>query len=232
MRTSAEMARVHTWDAYIDPSDPTLPRRIGAALLPRAQATNLYKTLQVMQNIFDKHGIVYWTCGGTLLGAVRCGGIIPTDDDMDVCILEPDLDKVRRCLPELKAAGYSLTVSEEGGEIKSIHCPDDPSLTLDLFIMKKITRDGKQEVVLKSSKAQKSWPTFRFEAKNVFPLKRVTFGPIQTYIPRNPYPHLDKYYKNWNSLVYIWNHGHPFPPFYTTLTPQLRQPAPWDESAF
>ena len=232
LRTAAEMERVYKWDAYIDPDDPTLSRRIGAALLPKAQATNLYKTLQVVQEIFDQNNITYWACGGTLLGAVRCGGILPTDDDIDICVLESERPNIDKLTHLFVRAGYRVTPSPGGVTIKSLQYPKDPSLTVDVFVMKAVNREGKKEIVLSSPKAEKIWPTFRFETKNVFPLKRIMFGPIKTYIPRNPYPHLDKYYKNWNSVAYIWNHGHPFPPFYATLTDHLRKPAPWDETAF
>lgn len=42
-----------------------------------------------------KHGIHYSITGGTLLGAVRHGGFIPWDDDVDVFLPRPEFEKLR-----------------------------------------------------------------------------------------------------------------------------------------
>ena len=53
-----------------------------------------------VDKICRKHNIPYWIDYGTLLGAVRHGGFIPWDDDVDICVLDRDYKKLRKCLKE------------------------------------------------------------------------------------------------------------------------------------
>lgn len=55
--------------------------------------------LKVFDAICQKHGIEYTLDGGTLIGAVRHGGFIPWDDDLDVNVTRDDLLKLREILP-------------------------------------------------------------------------------------------------------------------------------------
>lgn len=44
--------------------------------------------------ICEKHGLQYYACAGTCLGAVRHKGMIPWDDDVDVCMPRRDFEKL------------------------------------------------------------------------------------------------------------------------------------------
>ena len=113
------------------------------------QATGNLRKMQntgfVLLREFDKicrdNDINYWLGFGTLLGAIRHGGFIPWDDDVDVCMLRSDFDRLKLvmhdnedfiCYEIFGLHGPKRCVLNHGFKIrfKNIGTP----CTLDIFI--------------------------------------------------------------------------------------------------
>ena len=56
--------------------------------------------LQIFHSICDELDLQYYALGGTLLGAVRHGGFIPWDDDIDLGMPRKDYEKFLTIAPD------------------------------------------------------------------------------------------------------------------------------------
>lgn len=80
----------------------------GPELLSLQEMQQVYlELLREFDGVCRDHGLRYDLAGGSLLGAVRHGGFIPWDNDIDVCMPRPDYERLlalkaegKLCLPE------------------------------------------------------------------------------------------------------------------------------------
>ena len=56
--------------------------------------------LMVFKEFCEKHGLLFYLCGGCCIGAVRHKGFIPWDDDIDVFMPRDDYETLARLWPE------------------------------------------------------------------------------------------------------------------------------------
>lgn len=66
-------------------------RETGDTELRQAQLVML-RMMCIIDDICRRHGLNYWLCSGTLLGAIRHKGFIPWDDDLDICMPREDYE--------------------------------------------------------------------------------------------------------------------------------------------
>ena len=141
--------------------------------------TELYQQLSIIHRL----AIPYWIIGGTLLGQVRHGAMIPWDDDIDIGIMKSDLELVETCLRkfigEKENSSYQLWNTVHGLKFFNRKYP---TVGTDIFIYELI--DGK--IVLSSERSRNFWKNDYFLPDELANLQLKPFGALQVYVPNNP----------------------------------------------
>lgn len=152
----------------------TNPERVG----------EIYQILKIMDTVFRKHHIHYWIDSGTLLGAHRHKGLIPWDDDADVCLRVKDRKKVAKLTAEFEKQGVVLY--QRNPLPWKLHLPHQKYYCVDIFFVWDETGDGKLTY-------RSDWAGHWFE-NEIKKTVRVAFGPIKLNAPINPWRKLFEKY--------------------------------------
>jgi lipopolysaccharide cholinephosphotransferase len=174
--------------------------------LNKENAQKIYALMQQVDGLLKNNHVPYWATCGTLLGAIRHGGLIPWDDDLDICILDQDEKKLMEMqLDELglaihhywkdfykiyKKDGAPIADSKKPGEILPFRYP-----FVDVFV---VTLDRNKEhedvYVHKSNNFYFVFNNERFTYAQIANLSHVPFGPMMIPIPANPEQFLNAAY--------------------------------------
>jgi lipopolysaccharide cholinephosphotransferase len=77
--------------------------------------------LGVFKEFCDRHGLLFYFCGGCCIGTIRHGGFIPWDDDIDVFMPRPDYEKLTKLWPEeMGKTRYRFCRSDENTFYRSL----------------------------------------------------------------------------------------------------------------
>lgn len=133
-----------------------------------------YKMLQVVDDVLNQHNITYWISGGTLLGAVRHGGMIPWDDDADIELFAYDKEKVISLNSVFNSFGYRVADWSWGDGLR-IYPIKSNYPKIDIFLTKQVD----DKVVLETG----HFPKCFWFITELTPIARIAFGPIQLNCP-------------------------------------------------
>lgn len=163
----------------------------------------LYQLMYDFDYIMNANNLVYWSSGGTTLGAVRHRSMIPWDDDLDVCMKYADRNKLLKLTPLFKKCGYFIVKTWFGYKVcyknrKLVSGEKYSFPNLDVFLMK---FNGKWIPAYK--RVRETWPKEQYPKTLLFPLKEYPFGEFTILGPNKPKPYLDKMYgTDWNRIAY------------------------------
>lgn len=149
----------------------------------------------------DGAGIHYWLDYGSLLGAVREGGMIPWDNDADVGILVDDYGKLKKLVQPAREMGFLLRFVKhvdyaraQVSFVNKLHVcifvwhphPRDPLLLTRKSYMRTddVNRKGKD--------FPREWIDTR---------ERVTYGHLSLWAPHPPERMLSHRYGDWREPV-------------------------------
>ena len=153
-------------DNYFD--DEVRDGFLVPGIIKKAWAAQI-EVLSDIDALCQRHGIRWFADYGTLLGAVRHGGFIPWDDDLDICMLRDDYNRFIKTAPEELPEDYSVIniyTSDEFGEMttrivntmsvnydkehdEKYHEFPYPA-GIDIFVLDHVARDKDEEEFRKS----------------------------------------------------------------------------------
>ena len=95
----------------------------------------LLEQMKAVHSFLKMNNIDYSLCGGSLLGAIREGGFIPWDDDIDIMVDRTNFEKMiklKNCIPGYKIVRYLWVYRIQSKEAREISLKT-PSIDIFVF---------------------------------------------------------------------------------------------------
>jgi lipopolysaccharide cholinephosphotransferase len=178
------------------------------AVLPQDAVDTLYRLLALIDEAATEADVKFVADGGTVLGAVRHGGLIPWDDDADLAVVDVDFTVKRDAfVAALARRGLSVSTSpalthsddwfsvvEDGSEYGFV----------EMYVMERVPADGGVAAWwrFRDMTARSYWPkAWRWDA-DVAAATRMSFGPLRLPVSAAPEAYLDRMYgAEWVSVA-------------------------------
>lgn len=154
---------------------------------PSCCATHLYTILKDVASVLEKEQLEYFISFGTLLGAVRHGGLIPWDTDIDIVIAEKDKNRIFQALQ--KELGNTYAIREDQakivGSLIRVNYSQVNTLHVDIFTYVEKEEDT---IVFEHN--------FHFLKSDIFPLQKIKYYGSYFFAPKDIKKQLTTFYGN------------------------------------
>lgn len=144
----------------------------------------LLKILKLWNELTKEHDVEYWACAGTLLGAVRHGGFIPWDNDIDISIMLPDLKRVKKLIDQ-----HPILTCCECEQGLQVRYRDLKFPFMDIYVCHYYNKDTVKYCGFLSNYGEPTWfmdyyfPNEQVYIKELYPLKEVHFEDTTIMVP-------------------------------------------------
>lgn len=122
--------------AELDPLKEDFSVYNGEGTVLRKAQLRMLDILIEVDKICKEHNIPYWIDYGTLLGAIRHGGFIPWDDDLDISVLKKDYFRLAEILERELPKDLAFQdwrnerkLTMKGGKVRDLRSYYDDGLT-------------------------------------------------------------------------------------------------------
>ncbi len=168
--------------------------------IPIALSNVLYEQLRVIHDVFTLHRILYWADYGTLLGAIRHGGLIPWDDDGDIAVPLEYKSKVIDLKTEFQELGYCLNVDAEYHfQLSNVWLPGKEEISpgVDIIFYKQRSKTKTYECCIEDEEM--------ILYNDPLPLRSVSFGNFNICVPNEDecIRWLTKCYDQWETTLVV-----------------------------
>lgn len=169
----------------------TIDEFYDAETLRKLQLVEL-DILKKFDAMCEKHGLEYFAVYGTVLGAIRHGGIIPWDDDIDIAMPRKDYERLAELVPLEFGDGYSLLngqneprypfctsrIMKKGTEFRMMsmkNCPFELGIFLDVFCFDNLPDDKRA----RRAQLRKCWALEKMCVLRNTPFPNVPYGGVK-----------------------------------------------------
>lgn len=163
-----------------------MPKYDSVSKLSKRSVKTLYQMLYDTDRILTFADVRYWITAGSFLGAIRHGGLIPWDTDVDISIDKKNARKFLALRPKFSKCGYGIEKGPHGYLITR------GSLYIDVYTVG--LYDGDYMPSIKSVHDEK--PNDFFRDEELLPLKRIAFGGFLVFAPNKHADYFEYLYGN------------------------------------